>query len=155
MGNDTKPSPDKPRRHRGDITSPEVRSAVMSRIRGKGTGLEKAMATALSDQGLSWEEHARDLPGRPDFVFRHARVAVFVDGDFWHGWRFKEWRDKLSERWEAKIAETKRRDARNNRSLKAMGWKVIRFWEHQVLKRPDQCAIKVQKVLSDESKSVL
>ncbi len=127
----------------------------MSRIKGKGTGLEKAMATALNKQGLSWEEHAHDLPGRPDFVFRHARVVVFVDGDFWHGWRFKEWRDKLSERWEAKIAETKRRDAKNNRSLKSMGWKVIRFWEHQVLKRPDQCAIKVLKVLSEESKTVL
>ena len=151
MTKDTKTSTDNPRRHRGDTMSPQVRSAVMSRIKGKDTGLEKAMAAVLVAHGLSWEEHARDLPGRPDFVFRHALVAVFVDGDFWHGWRFSYWRDKLSENWEFKIAETKRRDARNNRALRAMGWKVVRFWEHQVLKRPGQCANKVLKALSEQS----
>lgn len=92
----------RPRRHQGDIMSAEKRSAVMARIKGKDTGPEKQMAAALAEHGLSWESHARDLPGRPDFVFRDQRIAIFVDGDFWHGWRFPQWRNKLSEKWEAK-----------------------------------------------------
>ncbi|WP_027192932.1 very short patch repair endonuclease [Megalodesulfovibrio gigas] len=133
--------------------SPATRSAVMSRIRGKGTGPEKTLAAALAELGLAWEEHARDLPGRPDFVFREAMVAVFVDGDFWHGWKFNEWRDKLSEKWEAKIAETRRRDSRNQRALKKMGWRVLRIWEHQLQKSPARCAKRVYRLLEKASLS--
>lgn len=83
------------RRHRGDIMSAEKRSAVMAKIKGRDTGPERIVAGLLRDAGLTFENHARDLPGRPDFVFRDRRVAVFVDCDFWHGWRFPVWRDKL------------------------------------------------------------
>lgn len=110
--------------------SPEKRSAVMSRIWGKDTGHERALA----EQGWEWESHARDLPGKLDFVFRAARVVVFVDGDFWHGWRFPRWRDKLSEKWEAKIEANRCRGSRNHRALRRAGWKVIRVWEHQIAK---------------------
>ena len=87
------------RRHRGDFMSTETRSALMSRIRGKDTGPERAVAGILLKLGLQPEYHARDLPGRPDLVLRSLRIAIFVDGDFWHGWRFEEWRLNLSERW--------------------------------------------------------
>lgn len=130
-------------RHRGDIMSPETRSVVMSRIRGRDTGPERAMAEAFSSAGLAWESHVRDLPGRPDFVFRNQRVTVFVDGDFWHGWRFPRWRDKLSDKWEAKIDATRRRDVRNHRRLRRMGWKVVRIWEHQIERSPEECLMKV------------
>lgn len=133
----------KPRRHKGDIMSPEKRSAVMSRIRGKDTGPEKIMAAHFSKRGLIWEGHVKELPGRPDFVFHDARLAVFVDGDFWHGWRFPQWRHKLSEKWEAKIEETRRRDARNNRRLRRMGWKVVRIWEHQIKKSREECLARI------------
>ncbi len=112
--------------------SPETRSAVMAKIRGKDTGPERALAAALLDRGLSWENHSTDLPGRPDFVFRQVRVAVFVDGDFWHGFRFHLWRDKLSESWEAKIEANRRRDRRNRLALRAAGWTVVRVWEHEI-----------------------
>jgi DNA mismatch endonuclease (patch repair protein) len=138
------PSPG-PRRHKGDIISPEKRSAVMARIKGKNTGPEQMMAAALAEVGLSWESHVRDLPGRPDFVFRQDKVAVFVDGDFWHGWRFSQWRDKLSEKWEAKIDGNRRRDLRNCRRLRNMGWKVVRLWEHQVAADIQACVSRVQR----------
>jgi DNA mismatch endonuclease (patch repair protein) len=137
----------RPRRHQGDIMSAEKRSAVMARIKGKDTGPEKQMAAALAEHGLSWESHARDLPGRPDFVFREQRIAIFVDGDFWHGWRFPQWRSKLSEKWESKIDGNRRRDARNHRSLRQMGWRVIRLWEHQVAKDIHACVTKVLRLL--------
>jgi len=120
----------------------------MSRIRGRGTGPEKAIAERLARTDLEWEEHARDLPGRPDFVFRQARVAVFVDGDFWHGWRFEEWRDKLTEAWEAKIEQNRRRDTRNRMTLRRDGWTVLRFWEHRIEKYPARCVRRLLDVLS-------
>jgi DNA mismatch endonuclease, patch repair protein len=80
------PSPEATtRRHRGDIMSPEKRSAVMAKIRGKNTGPELKLASMLKRARRRFETHASDLPGRPDFVFRKTRVVVFVDGDFWHG----------------------------------------------------------------------
>ena len=136
------------RRHRGDIMSPETRSAVMSRIRGKNTGPERTLAAAMAEEGWEWEPHARDLPGRPDFVFREAGVVVFVDGDFWHGWRFPQWRDKLSEEWEAKIEANRRRDARNHRALRRKGWKVVRVWEHQVKRDIRQAVGRIRKALN-------
>lgn len=136
-----------PRRHRGDIMSPETRSVVMSKIRGKNTGPERKVAAGLAGLKVVWDSHVRALPGCPDFVFFAAKVAVFVDGDFWHGWRFPVWRDKLSEKWEDKIEATRRRDARNHRRLRAMGWKVIRLWEHQVEKDLHSCLERVSAAL--------
>jgi DNA mismatch endonuclease (patch repair protein) len=127
--------------------SPRTRSAVMSRIRGKDTGPERVVAEALRVRGWEFETHARDLPGRPDILFRHSMVAVFIDGDFWHGWRFPIWKDKLSEKWEAKIEATRRRDARNFRKLRRGGWKVIRIWEHQVKGDLARCVQRVEQAL--------
>jgi DNA mismatch endonuclease (patch repair protein) len=134
------------RLHRGDIMSPEKRSALMSRIRGKGTKPELVVAGLLAAAGLKWEEHAKDLQGRPDFVLRKFKVAIFVDGDFWHGWRFPAWRLKLSEHWERKIEGNIRRDARNFRALRRAGWKVVRLWEHQVKKNPADCLARILAV---------
>lgn len=120
----------------------------MARIRGRDTGPELALAAELAKLGLAWEGHARDLPGRPDFVFRDHRLAVFVDGDFWHGYRFATWRDKLSEAWEAKIAQNIRRDTRNRAALRQAGWVVLRLWEHQVNARPLASAKRVARALA-------
>jgi len=74
------------------------------------------------------------LPGKPDIVFVSARVVVFLDGDFWHGYRFGLWEDTLSAFWRKKIGETRRRDQRNFAKLRRMGWRVVRIWEHSVEK---------------------
>jgi DNA mismatch endonuclease (patch repair protein) len=137
-----------PRRHKGDIMSSEKRSAVMARIKGKNTGPEQRVAAALADLGLAWESHARDLPGRPDFVFRKEKVVVFVDGDFWHGWHFSQWRNKLSEKWDAKIDGNRRRDVRNHLLLRRMGWKVVRLWEHQLATDICACVARVERLLA-------
>jgi len=125
--------------------SPEKRSALMSRIKGKGTGPEKLLMRELRKRKVWFTTHARDLPGRPDIVFRKARIAVFVDGDFWHGWRFPLWEGKLSPNWREKIAATRERDQRNFRKLRAQGWKVIRIWEHQVEADPAACVKKIME----------
>ena len=130
-----------------DIMSPEKRSALMSRIRGKDTGPEKLMADMLLSLNVEYESHCSDLPGRPDFVFRQLKLAIFVDGDFWHGWRFSVWRHKLTGGWEQKIEQTRRRDARNHARLRRAGWTVVRFWEHSVKKNPTFCKLKLASLL--------
>ena len=122
-----------------DIMSPEKRSALMSRIRGRDTGIERAVQGMLQGLGLQYEEQVRELPGTPDFVLRDARVAVFADGDFWHGWRFPAWEHKLSPSWRDKIAKNRRRDRRNFAKLRRQGWTVLRLWEHDIENRPEWC----------------
>src|SRR4030095_13118758 len=131
------------RRHRGDIMSPETRSALMARIKGKNTGPERLLREALPLNGLRCGYHAKDLLGRPDLVFRKCRLVVFVDGDFWHGWRFSVWRDKLSAKWEKKIESNRRRDLRAHRSLRRAGCRVMRIWEHQIERDLHACVRRV------------
>lgn len=135
------------RDHRGDIMDAATRSRVMSRIRGRDTGPERAMAKLLADAGLVVEVQARDLPGRPDFILREHRIAIFVDGAFWHGWRFPAWRHKLSERWEIKIEQNRNRDRRNHRALRRKGWTVIRVWDFHLERNPDLCLERLFKLV--------
>lgn len=118
--------------------SQEKRSALMGRIRGKDTGPERMLAEMLRTRRFKFERHAKDLPGRPDFVFRSRRIVVLVDGDFWHGWRFPLWEHKLSPFWREKIAGNRARDARNMARLRRAGWTVLRVWEHQLDRSPEQ-----------------
>jgi len=115
-----------------DVMSPEKRSALMSRIKGKDTGPERVLAELLRGTRFKFERHSADLPGRPDFVHRARKVAVFVDGDFWHGWRFPAWQHKLAPFWRGKIAGNRARDLRNFWRLRQRGWSVVRVWEHQL-----------------------
>ncbi len=130
--------------------SPEKRSVLMSRIRGRGTKPELTIERLLRAEGISFEEHARELPGRPDFVIRESRIAIFVDGDFFHGWNFSAWRMKLSEDWERKIEGNRRRDVTNRRKLRRMGWKVVRIWEHQIEADPSRCLSGLKKILAGD-----
>lgn len=115
-----------------DNLTPEQRRRCMSANRGKDTLLELDVRSTLRRRGLRFTTHARDLPGRPDIAFRAARVVVFVDGDFWHGYRFPKWQVTLTPFWREKIRRNRERDRRNFQRLRRMGWTVIRLWEHEV-----------------------
>lgn len=112
--------------------SPDQRSRVMSRIKGKNTTPERYVRSLLRAGGLKFTQRDHSLPGCPDLVFPGERVAVFINGDFWHGWRFPVWRHKLATFWQNKIGGNRERDERNFRKLRRLGWKVLRIWEHQV-----------------------
>ena len=117
-----------------DTLTPEQRRKTMQAIKGRNTSLELTVGSALHRRGLRFRRCVPDLPGKPDFVFRKAKVAVFVDGDFWHGWRFPTWEAKLSDYWRQKIQRNRNRDRRNFQKLRRHGWTVLRFWGHQVEK---------------------
>ena len=104
----------------------------MQAVKGRNTSLELLLGSALHKRGLRFRRCVGGLPGKPDFLFPSARLAVFVDGDFWHGWRFPEWGHKLGDYWRMKIERNRKRDQGNFRRLRRSGWTVLRFWEHQL-----------------------
>ncbi len=115
-----------------DNLTRQQRSYCMSRIKGKDTGLEMRVRSELHKRGLRFRKHVKELPGKPDIVFSKAKVAVFIDGDFWHGYRFPAWEHKVSDFWKTKINENRKRDIKNHRALRYSGWKVVRIWQHQI-----------------------
>ena len=94
-----------------DNLTPEQRHYCMSRIKAKDTSIETRVRSALHRRGYRFRKHAKNLPGTPDVVFTKAQVAVFIDGDFWHGYGFDAWSHKLSTPWHDKILTNIQRDA--------------------------------------------
>lgn len=119
----------------------------MSRIRGFDTSLEVAVRAELRRRGLKFRKNVMSLPGRPDLVFAAQRLVVFIDGDFWHGYRYPAWRQRLSPFWQAKIERNRARDRKNFAKLRRNGWRVLRIWEHAVTKHLADCIDKVQAAL--------
>ena len=101
-----------------DNLTKKQRSYCMSRVKGKDTGIEKAVRSSLHNRGFRFRKHVKDLPGKPDVVFKREKVAVFIDGDFWHGYRFPVWEHKVSDFWKNKIASNRKRDIKNHSKLK-------------------------------------
>jgi DNA mismatch endonuclease, patch repair protein len=137
-----------------DNLSPQQRSECMSRVKSKDTGLEKLVRSELHRRGLRFRKHTKELPGKPDVVFARIKVAVFIDGDFWHGYRFSEMEHKLSDFWKEKIKTNIRRDHRNFRKLRKMGWRVIRVWQHQIKRDLDACVARIVKVVEESRENL-
>ena len=111
------------------------RSKVMSSIRGKhNRSTEICLKMALVRSGVKgWELHSKNLPGTPDFYFPHAKLAVFVDGCFWHGCpKCGHIPKTRSEFWEAKIKRTKQRDRKKRLELRKIGISTLGIWEHEL-----------------------
>lgn len=112
--------------------TPEQRSRNMSRIRAKDTDVELILRRALHGRGLRFRVRP-DLPGTPDIAFPRARVAIFVDGCFWHSCPVHYQRPvRNADYWKSKVARNAERDLMVNRTMEKLGWTVIRVWEHEV-----------------------
>jgi DNA mismatch endonuclease, patch repair protein len=128
-----------------DFLSKETRGRVMARIRSKDTRPELALRRALWARGLrGWRCHVKDVPGRPDLAFTRARVAVFVDGCFWHGHPDFFTPGKSGAYWDSKIERTKERDRLANETLQSQGWSVLRFWDFEVEAQLADCVERVE-----------
>lgn len=131
-----------------DNLTPSQRSRCMSHVRTSGTDLEKLIEDQIRGLGLRYRRNDPTLPGKPDFIFLRRRVAVFVDGDFWHGYRFPVWKANLSSFWQTKIESNRRRDRRNFHTLRRRGWKVVRLWQHEIRNDPRRCLTRIADALS-------
>jgi DNA mismatch endonuclease, patch repair protein len=116
-----------------DKFSAEVRSRIMAAIKSKNTKLELIVFRELVRRKVYFQRHHRKTAGSPDICLPKRKIAVFIDGDFWHGYRYSRKSTKLpSKYWIAKIENNIARDKRNFRKLRRSGWKVMRVWEHQL-----------------------
>lgn len=117
---------------RSDVLTPEQRNRCMSRIKGRNTGPELRLRKVLWRRGIRYRLNS-EITGRPDLVFPKQRVAVFVDGCFWHGCPQHGSRPKANSAfWNDKIERNIERDRFVTEELQRQGWTVLRFWEHEV-----------------------
>ena len=129
--------------------APEVRHRVMASIRKKDTRPELALRAALREAGLvGYRVHASDLPGTPDVAFRRWKVAIFVDGVFWHGRPDYFQFGTKGPYWDQKIARNMARDATVATDLTALGWLALRFWDVDVLAAPGVISGKIGRALA-------
>jgi DNA mismatch endonuclease (patch repair protein) len=121
----------------------------MSRIRSRDTQPELALRRALFAAGVrGWRCNVAALPGKPDLAFSRRRLAVFVDGCFWHGHPDHFTPGKSGTYWDAKIARTQERDRVANGALAAAGWSVLRFWDFEVERELEACVGAVADALA-------
>jgi DNA mismatch endonuclease (patch repair protein) len=130
-----------------DDLTPAQRKKNMQRIRSKDTKAEVLLRKALWHKGLRYRKNVKDLPGKPDIVFIKQRVAIFVDGDFWHarGHEKRPGEQIATNRsyWEAKMKRNIERDRYVNELLLEQGWLVLRFWESNIKKDLEKCVDEV------------
>ena len=132
-----------------DVFTKTKRSAVMSLIRGRGNkDTELALIKLLRRHRITGWRRNQKVYGKPDFLFRRNRLALFVDGCFWHGCPSCYRRPKSNRKfWDAKIARNRERDRQVSRELRRLDWQVVRIWEHDLAKRGGVCIRRIQHVL--------
>ena len=123
-----------------DIFTPEKRSWIMSRIKGRGTRIEVIMMEVMTKHHIEFEYQPK-MYGNPDFLVGW-RIAVFCDGDFWHGFKYEDRRPR-TEYWKDKIESNMRRDRKIARKMRRDGYSVIRLWEHSIVKDPETCVRRI------------
>lgn len=130
-------------------STPETRKR-MSNVKLKGGKAETLLAKALWHQGYRYRKNDKKLPGSPDIAILKYHIAVFVDGEFWHGkdWEIRKGRLKRNrEYWIEKIEENMARDLRNDQLLMQAGWTPIHFWEKEVMKNLPICVAEIEEAI--------
>jgi len=126
----------------------------MKKVKSVGTSLEKGMESILRSLGIRYQKQP-NLQGHPDFRISGTNVLIFCDSSFWHGRREKEITGnafkKNREFWREKLTENRKRDNRNNRALRKSGWSVQRFWDTDILKRPDKVRNRLRRIINESS----
>lgn len=137
-----------------DRLTPEQRRKAMRNVHSQGTSIEIQLAKALWKKGYRYRKNYGKLPGKPDLALTKYKIAIFCDGEFFHGKDWEVLRPRLEHGnngkfWIEKIMKNQHRDDEVNKQLRYMGWTVIRFWGKDILKRPDECVRVVQETIFD------
>jgi len=129
-----------------DVHTKEQRSYNMSRVKSENTKPELLLFSELKKAGYKFKKHYQ-IEGRPDIAFPEIKLAIFLDGEFWHGKGFNQWKNKLSKFWVEKIESNLKRDRKVREQLKSSGWRVIRVWGKDVVKNPNKVVSMIKKEL--------
>lgn len=131
--------------------SPEI-SKRMSHVKTKRNSAEIMIAKSLWHRGYRYRLNYKALPGSPDIALAKYRIAIFIDGEFWHGKDFEQRKTKLKNNkvyWIEKIQENIDRDLKNDKLLRQMDWYPIHFWSNDVIKYCNQCVEEVICLIDD------
>ena len=134
----------------------EQRRRNMQANKASGTSTETLLAKALWSKGYRYRKNDKSVLGKPDIIFKKLKIAIFADGEFWHG---KDWdvkKPKIAqnkEYWIKKIERNMERDRQTQKILEYNGWTVIRFWHRQIKKNLHECVEAIEKVISLKLKS--
>lgn len=132
-----------------DTVTKQRRSEIMSRIKSKGSKIEKSLMRDLGKAKFRYKKHVSNLPGKPDIAFVDKKVVVFVDSCFWHGCRWHGTMPTSNKNfWIKKISSNKARDKKTNLEYKKMGWKVIRLWEHTLKNKSGESISQITALLN-------
>jgi DNA mismatch endonuclease, patch repair protein len=124
------------------------RSELMSKIKSKNTTPEIKLRKELWKLGFRYRKHNKNLPGNPDIVIAKFKIIIFIDGAFWHGYNWIEKKKKIKTNrkfWIPKIERNMQRDYENNIKIAALGYKVFRFWEHEIKADALKCLALIQE----------
>jgi DNA mismatch endonuclease (patch repair protein) len=133
-----------------DCLTPEQRHTAMSHIRSKNTSIEIQLRKALWKKGIRYRKNLKTLPGCPDIAITKYKIAIFCDGEFWHG---KNWENKRGsiktnhDFWVSKIDRNIARDNKIEKELDNMGWVVLRFWGNEIKKNLADCVNEIEKTI--------
>lgn len=128
------------------MRSKETMHKIMSGVHSKNTKPEQILRKALWQRGIRYRKNYDKLPGRPDIAITRCKIAIFVDGDFWHGRNMEKIDKEITQNrqyWLPKLRKNKMRDEEVNDILTEKGWLVIRFWESDIKKDIDSCVKKI------------
>lgn len=138
-------------KHQQLKTSPEI-SKRMAHVKTKKNSAEVMLAKSLWHRGYRYRLNYKALPGSPDIALTKYRIAIFIDGEFWHGKDFEQRKTKLKNNkdyWIEKIQENIDRDLKNDKLLRQMNWYSIHFWSNDVIKYCNQCVEEVICLIDD------
>ena len=138
-----------------DVFTKKKRSEIMSKIRARNTKAEVLVFRELRKRGVYFQKHYKKAQGNPDVALPRKKKAVFIDGDFWHGYKFFKQKQRLPKKyWLAKIKGNIKRDKIATAKLKKEGWKILRVWEHEVIKEPTKAVKKIGNFLLENKSKV-
>jgi len=135
---------------RRPTTDDPIRSYTMSRIRNKDTSIEVSLRKALWKAGIRYRKNYAKLPGTPDIAITKHKIAIFCDGEFWHGKDWEKTKNKIQsnrEYWIKKIERNIDRDIEVNRKVCGNGWTVVRFWGTEIRKNLSGCVEEIQDII--------
>lgn len=137
-----------------DVLNKEQRHKAMSHIKSKDTSIEIALRKALWHKGYRYRKNDKRLPGKPDIVLTKYRIAIFCDGELFHGQNWEVLRPRLlqgahPEYWVKKIERNIIRDMETDKKLLFLDWTVIHFWGSEIMKNPEECIKVIEEVIFD------
>ncbi len=137
-------------KHPKNYDTDAATSKRMAKVKLKNGDAERYLAKALWHKGYRYRKNYKELPGSPDIAIQKYNIAIFVDGEFWHGYDWANKKERIGRNkayWTEKIEENIARDNRNDKALRQIGWIPVHFWSKEVFKDVEGCVRDIEELI--------